>query len=119
MSAQFPTVFVFSPTGRSLGAKGTPSPSLAARWARGASSSLGPAPLRVYAPKATFPMFPPWALWIPVKSADFLPVDVDVAGSQIQETKRHRDTQHSTGWRPPSLPPCVSLTEHETQDQGA
>lgn len=68
MSAQFPTVFVFSPTGRPLGAKESRL-SLCA-LGRGALFCR-PAPPRVYAPKATFPMFPPWALWVPVKSADF------------------------------------------------
>lgn len=66
-----------------------------------------PAPPRVYAPKATFPMFPPWAMWVPVKSADFLPVDV--AGSHIQENKRSVHTQRHAGWRPPLSPPmCLA-----------
>lgn len=110
--------FCFLPDREVLGSQGNALP-LSPRAGPWGPFFSRPAPPRVHAPKATFPMFPPWALWVPVKSADFLPVDV--AGSQIQETKRHRDTEtHRMAAALSSLclPPCVSLTEHETQDQG-
>lgn len=111
LSAQFPTVFVFSPTGKPW----EPREALVCCAPGGGTLSF----FSLYLPlhrgcsrqRPPFPVFPPWALWVPVKSADFLPVDV--AGSHIQETQaRHtpqRERQTYTGdtglgGRPPFCP---------------
>lgn len=91
--------FCFLPDREALGSQARPSlPLRAGSWGP-LLSSRSTAGVRA---EGHLPHVSPLALWVPVKSADFF-LPVDVAGSQTQGTKRHRDTR-DTEWRAPCLP---------------